>query len=300
MKNLAFIYLAGLGTFTEKLIPELEKEYNVASFEVTSQEEIDIALHWGDIIWFEWANFAASYGSKVMERKPSIVRLHSYEVFTKIPENINWKNIDRLLFVAPHIKEIFERNWPSVKSQVIYNGIDSKDIKFELKSPGSNIAMIANVNSKKNFPMALQILHKLPDYYKLHIAGKMQDLRYETYLKHMINEMELTKQVIFHGEVKDISSWLKDKQYILSTSIHEGHPYNIMEGMLSGCKPLIHNYWGAEQTWPSKFLFNSIETCVNRIRQGITAPKEYRNFIEKNYSFSKQIKQIKEVLSEIS
>ncbi len=318
MKKLAFIYSAGLGTFIKPIIEALKNEYDIRDCPVDKQSTMDRAIGWADIVWFEFCNEVAILGTQEDIGKPTIIRLHSYEVFTDMPKQVNWKCVNKLIFVAPHIREIFEKikfpgrmyfaNVPSelpvdiIDKIIIPNGIDVKSIKYTNKQPGTNIAMIANINYKKNLPMALQIISELADRlhdsYKLHIAGEFQDKRYKLYIEHIVGEMNLVDSVVIHGKINNISEWLKNKHYILSTSIHEGHPYNIMEGMAAGCKPVIHNYYGAAETWKKEYLFNTINEAVKLIQDDSMPSSYYRGFIEDNYSFDEQMKKIREVLNE--
>ncbi len=307
MKKLAFIYSMGLGMFIKPIIEALNGDYDIRDCPVDKQSTIDRAIGWADIIWFEFCNEVAMLGTQdIIEReKKVIIRLHSYEVFTDIPKRVNWNNIDNLIFVAPHIREIFMGEISKISFYtdcvIIPNGIDVEKIKFNPKKSGANIAMIANINYKKNIPMALQIISKLKKEFlnlRLHIAGKFQDKRYEIYLKHMIDEMKLNDSIIFDGKIDNISEWLQDKHFILSTSIHEGHPYNIMEGMAAGCKPVIHNYYGAAETWKKEYLFNTVNEAVEMFLGDSVPRSYYRGFIKDNYSFDEQIKKIREVLNE--
>ena len=76
---------------------------------------------------------------------------------------------------------------------------------------------------------------------------------YERYLKHLIKVMNLEKNVVIYGWIDDIAKWWEDKDYTLSASIHEGHPYNILESMARGIKPIIHNFDGAEELYEKEF-----------------------------------------------
>ena len=235
--------------------------------------------------------------------KPTIVRLHSYEVFTNFPSQINWKNVDRLVLVAPHIERILRMRIPDINDKVqiviIHNGLDIEKIPFKERGPGYNIAWVAHISYKKNPPMMLQIIKKLVEIdpnYKLHVAGDFQDIRYEVYLKYMVKEMGLENNVIFYGWVDDMDEWWEDKNYLLSTSIHEGHPYNIMEAMARGIKPVIHNFFGAYELWPKENIFNTIDEAVEMIASKDYHSEQYRKFIEK-YSLERQLGMIIKVIN---
>ncbi|GAB6189231.1 hypothetical protein JCM30566_09700 [Marinitoga arctica] len=309
LPKLAFICAKGLDNFINDIIEGLSDEYWVRKFIVTKNEEIYQAIDWADIVWFEWANEVAIIGSYYQKLigKPAIIRLHSYESLSYYPTKINWNNIDKLILVADHIKDIIRSYIPNIENmvdiEIVHNGIKLDTIKFKKREKGFNIAWVAHISHKKNPPMMLQIIKKLVEKdkrYKLHIAGDFQDLRYEIYLKHMIKEMGLENNVIFYGWVDDMEEWWEDKNYLLSTSIHEGHPYNVIEGMAKGIKPIIHNYYGSKNQWPNDLIFNSVDEAANLVIETKYESEKYRDFIENNYYFKKMLNNIKKIIHTLS
>ena len=91
------------------------------------------------------------------------------------------------------------------------------------------------------------------------------------------------------AEQEDVSCWLEDKHYIVSTSIIEGQSRGLLEGMACGLKPVIHNFPGAGQVFPSEFLFNISEEFCEQILSDKYEPQRYRRFVEENYSLENQL-----------
>lgn len=309
MKKISFICAAGLDNFIDPIIEGLASEYTVRKFVVRSKQDIFNAIDYGQIIFCEWCNEIAIIATNYegIKGKKVIVRLHSYEIFTDFPKQINWDVVDKLIFVAPHIREILNELIPDikdkVKTEIIYNGVDIDSIRWKERQPGYNIAWVGFINYKKNPPMALQIMNELVNTcnkYKLHIAGSYQDLRYKIYLEYMIKEMGLQDNVVFYGWVNDMEGFWKDKNYLLHTSIHEGHSYAINESLVRGIKPVIHNFRGAKELYPKYAIFNTIEGAVNIITNKNYYPRAYMNWvIDKGWTLDKQVKQIEEVIDGI-
>ena len=192
---------------------------------------------------------------------------------------------------------------------MVYNGLDIDDIPFKERELGHNIAWVGFINYKKNPQMALQILKKLTEglyntdkRYILHVAGSYQDSRYKIYLEYMIKEMGLQDNVIFHGWIDDMEEFWKDKNYLLHTSIQEGHSYAIMEAMARGIKPVIHNFRGAldEQLYPDINVFNTVEEAADMIMSQEYYSKLYRNWIiNKGWTLENQLKKIRNIIREI-
>ena len=312
MKKVSVICMSGLDNFIDNIIDGLSDGYMVRKFIVKTDKEIYNAIDWGDIIWLEWANQSAVIATNYerIKDKKVVLRLHSYEVFTDYPKQINWDVVDRLIFVAPHIRDILDEMSPGivekVKSEVIYNGVDIEKIPFKEREPGYNVAWVGYINYKKNPQMALQVIKKLVDInkrYKLHIAGLYQDLRYKIYLEHMIKEMGLQDNVIFYGWIDDMESFWKDKNYLLHTSLHEGHSLAVNEAMARGVKPVIHNFRGARELYPIDWLFNTIDEAVNTFRAWDYNTLSDRNtrqyIIDKGWTLENQLKEIRKVIEGI-
>ena len=149
--------------------------------------------------------------------------------------------------------------------------------------------------------MWIQIINKLKEVdnkYQLHVGGDFQDPRYFVYFNYIRKEMKIEDNFILHGWIDNVEEFLEDKDYILSTSIHEGHPYNILESMARGIKPIIHNYSGSKEQWPNELIYNTIDEAVEKITEQTYDSEGYRRFIEDNYSLEKQIDLIEKIINE--
>ncbi|KAF2959891.1 glycosyltransferase [Thermotoga sp. 38H-to] len=269
------------------------------------------ALRWADVVWIEWASPVAVVASLLKRKKKTFVRLHRYEAFRTysfLKENsslINWQNLDGVIFVSESVKKIVEERGTKLpeKTVVIHNGLNLEKVSFEEKSKGFDIGWVAGIIPRKNLHLALEIMGRLVQIdtrYTLHVAGEFKDELYEIYIKHLVKEMKLENNVIFYGWVDDIDAWWKDKNYILSTSFHEGHPYNIMEAMAKGIKPVIHNFPGAREFYDDEFLFNSVDEAVQKIVEEDYDSKRYRDYvIKKGWTIEHQVKAFEEFIESL-
>ncbi|HGJ65033.1 TPA: glycosyltransferase, partial [bacterium] len=215
-----------------------------------------------------------------------------------------WQFVDDLIFVAPHIKDIAINQIPTIKNNtnihVIPNGVDLQKYKFKDKQKGFNLAYVGYINHKKNPSLLLQCIKNLVDIddrYILHIAGQHQELRFKLYFDHIIKEMKLEKNVIFHGWINDINTWLEDKHFTVSTSVLESFCHGIADAMACGLKPIIHNFIGAKELYPQKYIFNTVSDFSKMVLSDEYNPIEYREYIENNYSQDNQLKEIDKILN---
>jgi len=317
-KKLAFICQKGLETFIEPIVKEFEKfeQYQTRRYYVQTQQEIIAAVKWADNIFIEWANEVCIFATQIydLRKKGVIVRLHSYESLSPMPQQIDWTIVDYLVFVAPHILEIVKKHIPDIEKRVctkiIYNGIDIEQIEPNKVLNMYDIAYVCNISHKKEPALALQImaeLVKVNTEFKLHIAGKFQDERYEIYMKYIAKEMGIEDNIIYYGFVPDMIEFWKGKGVILSTSIHEGHPMNIMEGAARGLRPVMHNFYGSKELYPADWLFNTVNEAVDLImgksllQNSDRHPIDYRNYIaeERGWTLDNNIKKLKALIDKL-
>lgn len=292
--------------FLNDIIDRLSSKYEVTRFRGGTVQDMHNLMKWSDVSWFEWCDNFIIHASKLPKICKTVCRLHSYEAFTDYIQAVNWKNVDDLIFVAPHIKEIVARQIPNLEQNVnfhvILNGVDIKKYAFKERQKGFNIAFVGYINHKKNPSLLLQCIKHLVDIddrYVLHIAGQHQELRFQLYFDHIIKEMNLGKNVLFHGWVNDVHKWLDDKNFTVSASVLESFCHGIADAMACGLKPLIHNFIGAKELYPEKYIFNSVKDFSEMVLSDDYNSSEYRKYIEEKYSQERQFTEIENLLGSI-
>ncbi|HEX3015669.1 MAG TPA: glycosyltransferase [Desulfobacteria bacterium] len=305
-KKLVFFVKQGMDSFLAEIIQGLKADYETRKVIVTNYRQIDEGMHWADICWFEWCDELIGYGSKhkLATGKKLICRLHSYEAFSNYPNNVQWSNVNALIFVAAHIRDFLQSQikLQGTKTFVIPNGLRADKYTFVPRHKGYNVAYMGYVNYKKGPMLLIQVIKALVDRnpkYKLFIAGKFQEARYVLYFQQMIAELGLSDNVIFDGWQTDINQWLNDKDYIISTSLLESQHLSIMEAMCKGIKPVVHNFVGARQVYKSMYVWNTIDEAVQMIESEEYNSFDYREFVEANYSYERQIDGISRALDQL-
>lgn len=308
-KKIAF-FDKGDDKFIWDIINELSLEYETRHIRVTDLKQIEDNLAWADIGWFEWCDELLIYASKKHWdlNKKLICRIHGYEVYTQYVREVNWKAVNNLIIVAPHIRRIFEENTSNIdrgalKISTIFCGINSKAYPLKIRKPGFNLGYLGYINFKKNLPLTFDILKKLNSIdsrYKLFLAGEFQDPRSLGYLKYFIKENNLENNVLFSGwqSYENKLRWLENIDYMIISSIDEGICFAAAEAMCSGIKPILHNCEGIKDHYDKKYIFNTLEEAVEMIRAEEYNSKEYRAFIVDNYSLEKEFAAIKAILEE--
>jgi glycosyltransferase involved in cell wall biosynthesis len=270
--GLKIAFFASFSTFLDSIMNDLRQVNEVRLFDNADPTEAQMRdlLDWCDLAWFEWCDKLVIAASKMPKRCKIICRLHSYEVFTEMPRQVDWSKIDHVVLVNRSVEELLQRGVEvPTPITIIHNDVDTD--KFTIpanKNYGKRICSIGYINHTKNAPLLLYCFKAIHDYdssYRFHIAGKHQDPRIIVYFEHLLPKLNIP--VSFDGWVEDVPGYLRDKDYVISTSLFESFHYSIAEGMASGLLPLIHDWRGSEYLYPSEYLFTTPQTCVELIKR---------------------------------
>lgn len=306
-KKIVFFVKEGMDSFLGDVISNYSKSCIVRKVIVSRYDQIDEAMEWADICWFEWCDELITYASNkyYFYNKKIVCRLHSYEAFTDNIFNVNWNNVDKVIFISEEIRNyvISKVNMDISKTKVIPNGIDIRKFKYRKGKCGFSIAYVGYINYKKGPMLLLHAFKAIFDFdkrYKLFIAGEFQDERDKLYFNQMIKVLNIEENVIFEGWQKDLNQWLENKDYIICTSLLESQNVSIMQAMSKGIKPLIHNFVGASKIYPQEYIWNTIEDLIKMINSENYRSVQYRGFIEKKYSLNLINKLYNEFINEFS
>jgi hypothetical protein len=287
-------------TFLNDILDFVRNRFEVRIFEGKTEQELYELMKWSDISWFERCTNFAVIASKMPKVCRNIIRLHRYEAYEPQPQQVDWANIDMLITVGNSFtRDTLLSRVPDLETRTrlvaITNGVKLERFRFVDRQRGKNIACTSYLNMREN-PMLLlqgmQKLHYIDPEYKLFFAGVFQDPMLEQYVRHMVQTLNLTDVVFFDGWQKDVTSWLADKHYVVSGSIGESQGMGLLEAMACGLKPVIHNFPGADQIFPSEFLFNISEEFCTQILSDSYEPHRYCKFVEDNYSLKNQLRSI--------
>lgn len=306
--KIAFFVKPQMDSFLGDIIECLKNDYEVKKCVVTETKQIDEGMEWADICWFEWCDELIGYASKInlAFNKKIICRIHGYEVYTDYIVSPNWENVDQLIVVTPHILRLFNQRvakerLKNTKIDLIYCGVNLKRYPLVEHHCGFNIGYLGYINFKKNIPLTLDVfyeLYKKDARYKLYLAGEFQEERTYRYFQFFLKEHKLEKNIFFEGwkNEKEKLEWFKKINYMLISSIDEGLCYAAAEAMSSGVMPILHLCEGLKDHYDKKYLFSTHQEACNMIMTNEYNSREYREFIEKNFSAEREVNSIKKCL----
>lgn len=285
--------------YTPKFTQDMVEWWQAQGHEVKRERYYDPELvDWADVIWFDTCDNNLQVASNGMLDHPDwpmrlhniqgkrvVVRVIDIEAWYGHHLNVDWSLVTDVVFLAPHIKELVEKDIDfvatSTRVHVIPCGVNlAKFPLAEKEEPGRKIAWVCEKWPTKGIDYALQIMASLPPGYELHALGPWND-RYAWEKAYQEDFIKRNVIAFFDYDwVDDLPAWLADKDFILSCSKKEAFGYSIAEGMAMGLKPIIHNFYGAEWLWgKTGLLWNTIEEAVELIDDVPEAGHEYRDML---------------------
>lgn len=219
-----------------------------------------------DTIFCEWCCENAVWHSKNKPPgKKLIIRLHRFEAFRDFPKRVTWKNVDALIVVSEHFRDIAINDFGvapdriSVQPQYInWQGLQRP------KTPEAQFTVgLVGINpfEHKRFDRAIDFfakLHKRDNRFKMAVRSvmpweiswvwddnsKMQGQFGEVF-RRIFSDPELSTAVRFDPAGGDMEEWYRGIGTILSSSDSEGCHTAVIEGMASGAYPVVYNWPGA-------------------------------------------------------
>lgn len=305
--GLKIAFFSSQDSFADAILKHLSKNNEIKKFKGDSNGQIDELMQWADIAWFEWCDQLLIDATKLRKTCKIICRLHSYEAFTKMPAHVDWSKVDKLILVNQNVAQVLDQlHNIHVDREIINNGVDLERFTVpESKVYGKKICSLGYINYKKNPGLLLycfKAIHNWDPEFEFYITGQHQDPRIKIYMDHMLSRLDIP--VHLESWVDDVPAYLRDKDFVISTSLFESFHYSIAEGMASGVLPLVHAWPGSENIYPAEYLYDTPEDCVKLLVRLMESDRrkladENREYIECNYSLDRTIQGFNRVIGAV-
>ncbi|MCX6833500.1 MAG: hypothetical protein NT028_15485, partial [candidate division Zixibacteria bacterium] len=112
VRGLKIAFFASFSTFLDPIMNDLRQDNEIRLFDNADPTEAQMRdlLDWCDLAWLEWCDNLVIAASKMPKRCKIICRLHSYEVFTGMPGQVDWSKIDHVVLVNRSVEELLQRS----------------------------------------------------------------------------------------------------------------------------------------------------------------------------------------------
>ena len=195
--------------------------------------------------------------TKFLHKKPIIVQSHGGIFHTKnlgFLKMIYFNLIERFLLsfaemvILDSIQDyaFFSKILPKNKLTHIENAISLDDFSnLPSKKEKNSFLFVGRISKNKRVDLLIQafcfLLKSMPDA-KLYIIGNDFDYCLQK-CKELVQKNNLQKNILFVGELprNKLLEYYSKSEYIVSASSYEGFGISIVEGLASGCIPILNN-----------------------------------------------------------
>ncbi|AXG77823.1 glycosyltransferase family protein [Streptomyces paludis] len=269
------------------------------------QEEVERLirpyLDWADTVFLDWAVGPASMLTTIDPGDTRIVvRLHSYEAFTRWPHSTDFSRIDDLVFVAPHVRDLVASLVPQLRGEhaprthVIDNAMELAGFARPKPAEARFRLGLIGIGQVAKDPLwaieVLRLLRKEDDRYRLSLVGGDMSAKTSHATRDYLQRFEkklapLVKSGAVErlGATDDVASALTGIGTILSSSVREGCHVGLMEGAASGALPVARDwpfYAGrpnsARTLYPEGWVVETPEEAAERIRRHTGTEEAWR------------------------
>jgi glycosyltransferase involved in cell wall biosynthesis/spore maturation protein CgeB len=243
-----------------------------------------VLLAEADIIFCEWAlGNAVWYSRNKLPHQRMITRVHSQEIFRPYLGQIDFANVDRLVFVGQHIADIAVRDHgvPADKCVVLSNSVDIEGLSLaKMKDSRFNLGFVGMVPAQKHLDKALDVLKRLrasDDRFRLFIKGKRPEefawmasrsaemQYYAEQYERISSDASLAGAVQFDPHGDDMEEWYSKIGVVLSTSDFESFHLTLADGAASGAFPVSLAWPGADQIYPTSWLHPDTDSMARHV-----------------------------------
>lgn len=291
--------------FSQQIIDHWKDQGHEVRQSVYVKDTDDIS--WADVVYFEVIdNNLITYcrdWADIRPKKKVIVRGVDIDLWVRNPRHVNFDLVDDLILLNEYSKEILKgyMELPNTNIHVIPCGVDLDKWTYKKRDgQGTHLAFVGDMWLGKNPAKAIEILHEVlklaPNKdWKLSLVGSLGHLRngepwWLKHMQHITKKYGLENRVTFVDEfIEDLNVFYDTVDFLLVTSFKEQFSYVTGEAMSKGIKPVIHDFWDAQQIWPKDLIYLTPSEAARIVVEGPYQSRRYRNYVEKNYSLKSQL-----------
>ena len=292
-----------------KTMPDNIKKWQEAGHEVVCDMYYDRAkADWADIIFGEYIQGGVIHCLQDETlNKPIYIRGIDIDLYFGHYMGIDWDKCKAVMFINDYMRNwIVEKYTASVKkpSCPIYTtklGVDLARWTYRERKGAElkKIGWLNNFWSGKGVELLCQIIYNVvkrdPEYH-FDVVGSGSEPWLEKYFEKFIERNGLKDNVTRNDSVAVVNDWMEDKDFILSTSMKECMSLPMVEAMAKGIRPIIHNWWGADELFPKELVFNSVDEAMDMIFNQSYKSAEYRKFVEENHNNDTQLNLLNKIM----
>lgn len=236
-----------------------------------------------DIIHCEWCLGNAVYWSTHLPAGTKLfIRLHAQELATNYPSQVDWRNVEKIIFISRFIMEEAQRKFsiPAEKCIVIPIAVALRQRRYtdaELLKKRDVVGMVGITPWGKRPDLALELFLRLKQRYpRLRMLIKGNTPSAYPWMKSRPKEIEAYQQLFrrilelgdgsvgFLGYDDQMEEFYERAGWVLSTSDSEGCHTAVAEGGVFGSLPLMLNWAGADVVYKPSYVAPDLDALEDR------------------------------------
>ncbi len=251
-------------------------------FDPSSSEK---AVQWADTVVAEWClGNAVWYSKNIPSATRLVVRFHLRERASMFPDQVQWENVYKVIFVGPHVLDeaCSLLGVPRSKAVFIPNMVPVERFSRKKKAQAHwTIGMLGYTPMRKRLDRVLdtfEALWTIDRRWRLRIKGvapehipwmnrRDDELEWYELLRKRIDSSDWKDSVCFDPAGDDVPAWLETVGYLLSPSDFESFHMAVGEAMASGAIPVIWPWMGCWEIWPEEFLVDDTKQAVDLLSE---------------------------------
>jgi len=304
--------------FDASLKEHWEKKGHEVKYEFGASEVI---FQWCDLYYVNFFDNNIHYLYKWHKDNPNIkkptivVRALDWDVWCGLardPEMALW--IDKVITITPHIKKkLLAENtaYKEDKVALIRCGVNLEKFTFKKSFGGYNIVIPCSEidwhlkNVSEGFKIFAMLKKKSDKPWKLFVRGKWCQAEYfKVFHEDLIDKLGIRDDTtLTTSPVPDFNQYLEQMDYCLHPSYKEAFSYATGECAAKGIIPVLNHWYGAEDTWPKEWLYNTPDEAVEKIlnwekdKKMADVERAYcRSYMENHYSLEKMCSEYDRIL----
>lgn len=239
-------------------------------------------LAWADVVLVEWAHRPAAWVTALAEVPARVVvRLHSYEATTPLPQLVDWGRVDDVVFVGEPTRRLVEAAVPGVtaagRRHTIPNFADLRRFTPDKRPDAGHTLGLVGWNLPVKDPLwCLDLLERLraeDPRWRLRLIGAppatTAPANLAAYVRARLDRLGDAVDVV--GRTDDVPGALQGVGWIVSSSLRESAHLGLVEGAASAAVPVVrdwphvHRWGGARDLYPAPWVVQTVEEAAGRV-----------------------------------
>ncbi len=193
--------------------------------------------------------------------------------FVKALESVLFRKFESVICISKGVQRSFIKamRWDIKQVTVVNNGVDLKRFTMKARKISTfnsvfKICMVGRLVAAKDITTLIECIKQLGSGYELHLAGD-GELRPD--LELLVSELNVEQQVVFHGQVNDIPTFLTEMDLYVQSSNWEGFGLAAVEAMATGLPCFATNVDGLNEVVDEDSLFEvgDVEKLLGMVKE---------------------------------